>query len=108
MTCQCEAHSIAISSAELVTPVARQLAETRARSKRFETLQKRTYIARNMLHAAVKDLSRLQLLIDAEQQKSRSVESTTKGLRTRFNAHEYLIDMARKVLHSSMWYGYDS
>lgn len=61
-----------------------------------------------MLHAAVMDRTRLQMLLDAELQKRQSAERTIAGLRMRVSDHSTLVDTVREHIHSTMPCGYES
>lgn len=74
----CEENTFAAPWRKVVTRVDGGLADVRVEIEcELTTLQTEANNDRDMLHAAVKDRTRLQLLLDAERKKGQNVESTT-------------------------------
>lgn len=63
---------------------------------------------RDMLNAAVRDRTSLQLLLDTGRHKRQSVECIIPGLQTRVSDHSAVVDIVIEDLHSTMRCDYES
>lgn len=104
-----EANTVATSLGGVMARLQGELANSREQGEHhLSALQTGSNSDQDMLHSSVRDLTHVELLMDAERQKRRNIKRLIADWRGHISHHSSLVDCERTSLHSDMHHAYET